>query len=85
MTAVPSQCGAGFETSLSVTLSSSTLAMLLLRMRSFSREMGSLLPRTSWISSRSVLAADLSTGVPMPYRLFSQMKMAGSFQSAAIL
>lgn len=34
------------------TLSSSTLAMLLLSMRSFNKEMGSLFPRTSWISSR---------------------------------
>ena len=35
-----------------LTLNSSTAAMLLLSMRSFSREMGSLLLRTSWISSR---------------------------------
>lgn len=41
-----------YKVKIFVTLSSSTLAMLLLSMRSFSMEMGSLLPRTSWISSR---------------------------------
>jgi hypothetical protein len=44
-------------------------------------------PRRSWAQARlqtSVTAELRSMAVPMPYRLFSQMKMTGSFQMAAM-